>query len=80
MTYDCDILIDATELGDVAKAAGVRYRIGMDSSAETGEAAAIGPNDVVQDMTMVMTLKKYDRDMPSTRPEGYDESLYVNCC
>ena len=80
VTYDCDILIDATELGDVAKAAGVRYRIGMDSSAETGEAAAIGPNDVVQDMTMVMTLKKYDRDMTITRPEGYDESLYVNCC
>lgn len=78
--YDCDILIDGTELGDVAKAAEVRYRIGMDSSAETGEVAAIGPNDVVQDMTMVMTLKKYDKDMTIERPDGYDESLYVNCC
>lgn len=80
VSYDCDLLIDATELGDVAKAAGVRYRLGMDSSADTGESAAIGPNDIVQDLTMVMTLKNYGKDMSIEMPEGYDESLYVNCC
>ena len=80
VSYDCDLPIDATELGDVAKAAGVRYRLGMDSGADTGESAAIGPNDIVQDLTMVMTLKNYGKDMSIEMPEGYDESLYVNCC
>ncbi|MGM9788530.1 MAG: FAD-dependent oxidoreductase [Candidatus Cryptobacteroides sp.] len=80
LSYDCDILIDATELGDVAKAVGVEYRIGMDSSEETGEKAAIGPNEVVQDLTMVMTLKNYGKDMSIAKPEAYDRSKYVNCC
>ena len=80
LSFYCDILIDATELGDVAKAVGVEYRVGMDSPEMTGEKAAIGPNDVVQDLTMVMTLKNYGKDMTIPKPEGYDESKYVNCC
>lgn len=76
----CDILIDATELGDVARAAGVRYHIGMDAPSYAGESLAIGPNDVVQDITMVMTVKDYGRDVTIARPDGYDESLYADCC
>ncbi len=79
-TVDADIVIDCTELGDVAKAAGVKYHVGMDSPSYTGESMAIGPNDIVQDITMVMTLKNYGKDVTIEKPEGYDESLYVNCC
>ena len=79
----CKVLIDGTELGDVAKACGVAYHIGFDPRSYTGEAMALEEgNDIVQDMTMVMTIKDYGPDADKTieRPEGYDESLYVNCC
>lgn len=79
-TVDADLVIDCTELGDVAKAAGVKYRVGMDSPSYAGETMAIGPNDVVQDLTMVMTLKDYGHDVTIARPEGYNESLYYNSC
>ena len=79
-TIEADLVIDCTELGDVAKAAGVRYRVGMDSPSYAGESMAIGPNDVVQDLTMVMTLKDYGHDVTIARPEGYNETLYYNSC
>ena len=79
-TISADIVIDCTELGDVAKAAGIPYHVGMDSPDYAGEPMAIGPNDVVQDITMVMTLKNYNKDVTIARPEGYDESLYYNSC
>lgn len=77
------VLIDATELGDVAKACGVAYRIGMDSSSETGESIAPQTaNDVIQDMTFVAFLKDYgpDADMTIDMPEGYDPSLFADSC
>lgn len=77
-----EVLIDATELGDIAKACGVAYRIGMEASAETGE--SIAPehsNDVVQDLTYVAFLKDYgpDADMTIDEPEGYDPSVFADC-
>lgn len=77
-----DVLIDATELGDIAKACGVAYRIGMEASAQTGE--AIAPecsNDVIQDLTYVAFLKDYgpDADMTIDEPEGYDPSVFADC-
>ena len=77
------VLIDATELGDVAKACGVAYRIGMDSSSETGESIAPeNANDVIQDMTFVAFLKDYGpyADMTIDKPEGYDPSLFADSC
>ena len=77
------VLIDATELGDVAKACGVAYRLGMDSSSETGESIAPeNANDVIQDMTFVAFLKDYgpDADMTIDKPEGYDPSLFADSC
>ena len=37
LTVRTKVLIDASELGDVAAACGVKYRVGMDSRGETGE-------------------------------------------
>lgn len=76
-----DVLIDATELGDIAKACGVDYRIGMEASSETGESIApVEANDVIQDLTFVAFLKDYgpDADMTVDEPEGYDPSLFAN--
>ncbi len=76
-----NVIIDGTELGDVAKACGVEYRIGMEAASQTGESIAPAEaNDVIQDLTYVAILKDYgkDADMTIARPEGYDPSLFYN--
>lgn len=81
-TVTADVLIDGTELGDVAKACGVEYNIGMESSSDTGESIAPAQaNDVIQDLTYVAILKDYgpDADMTLEKPDGYDPSLFANC-
>lgn len=79
----CKVLIDGTELGDVAKACGVAYHIGFDPKSYTGEEMAFEEgNDIIQDMTMVMTIKDFgpDADMSIECPEGYRREEYLNCC
>lgn len=76
-----DVLIDATELGDVAKACGVDYRVGMEASSQTGESIAPDEsNDVIQDLTAVAFLKDYGpgADMTIDCPEGYDPMLFAD--
>lgn len=76
-----DVLIDGTELGDVAKACGVEYRIGMEASSDTGESIAPEKaNDIIQDLTYVAVLKDYgpDADMTIEKPEGYDPAPFAN--
>ena len=78
-----DVLIDATELGDVAAMCGVSYEIGMESSSVTGESIAPAKaNDVIQDLTVVAVLKDYGTGADKTidRPNGYDPSVYASCC
>lgn len=75
------ILIDATELGDVAKMCGVGYTIGMDSKETTGESIAPDvANDIIQDLTYVAILKDYGKDMTIARPEGYELARFACCC
>ena len=64
-TLRCRILIDGTELGDVAASVG---------------APALRDGAAVQDMTYVAIVKEYDHPVPIPRPEGYDIDLYRNCC
>lgn len=71
------ILIDATELGDVAKACGVKYDIGMEACAVCGEDIAPDKaNDIIQDLTYVMILKDFGVDKTIPKPAGYDASLF----
>ncbi len=74
-------LIDATELGDIAKACGVNYDIGMDSRNTTGESIAPDKsNSIIQDLTYVAILKNYGRDMTINRPVGYDSTAFACAC
>lgn len=74
-------LIDATELGDIAKACGVKYDIGMESRSETKEdIAPEKANNIVQDITYVAVLKDYGRDMTIPRPENYDSLVFACAC
>ncbi len=77
------VLIDGTELGDVAKEAGVPYRIGMDRRAETGEEiASESGNDIIQDLTYVAVLQDFGAGADKTiaRPENYDPSPFFCTC
>lgn len=74
-------LIDATELGDIAKACGVKYDIGMESRDKTKEdIAPEEANNIVQDITYVAILKDYGRDMTIARPGNYDPSVFACSC
>ncbi|MDO9154316.1 MAG: FAD-dependent oxidoreductase [Paludibacter sp.] len=77
------VLIDATELGDVAKACGVKYDIGMDSRSVSGEDIAHeNANNIVQDLTYVMVLKDYGTNANKSidKPDNYNPSLYYCSC
>ncbi len=77
------VLIDATELGDVAAAVGVPYDVGMDSRTATGEVSAPPQaNRIVQDLTYAAILKDYGPDSVRTipRPAGYDRSQFLCAC
>ena len=81
LTVRTKVLIDATELGDVAALAGVGYDIGMDARAESGEAIAPEEsNAIVQDLTYVAILQEYDHDVTIPQPEGYDKSDFACSC
>ena len=74
------MLVDCTELGDVAARLGIPYDLGMDSARDMGEdVAPEETNDIIQDLTYVITARFYDRDMTISRPKGYDASLYEGC-
>jgi hypothetical protein len=82
-TATAPLLIDATELGDVAAAQGLRYRLGMDARAEIGEEfAPEQANDIIQDLTFVATLQDYglgaDKTIP--KPANYDPSEFDCAC
>ena len=80
-TVKTSYLIDATELGDVAKAAGLLYHAGMDSNKDTGEPQAPDKeNNIVQDLTYAITVKKFDTPQLIARPKDYDPLEFRNCC
>ena len=75
------ILIDATELGDVASKAGVPFSLGMDARSETGEAEAPDEANVfIQDMTYAITVRCYDTPHLISRPENYDPKEFCDAC
>lgn len=73
-----DLLIDATELGDIAHMAGVEWDMGMESKAMTGEEVAPdSANSIIQDLTYVAVLKDYGRDVTIPCPDGYDPQEFA---
>ena len=70
-----DVLIDATEYGDVIPLAGAAYRVGNQVSG-----ASIDPNACIQSLTYVAVIKRYDQGVPQALkidapPPGYGKHL-----
>ena len=59
------ILIDGTELGDVAATLGV---------------TELQDRVTAQDLTYVAIVKEYDHPVTPVKPEGYDPEYYRHCC
>lgn len=83
MKVRAKLVVDGTDLGDVAAMAGAAYDLGMESRHLTGESfAPETANDIVQDFTMVAILKDYgagaDKTIP--RPPGYDPERFRCSC
>jgi len=79
--YSSEVLIDATELGDISKMCGAKYDIGMDSRHDTGEdIAPEKANNIIQDLTYVAVLKDYGREVPMDKPVGYDPLMFGCSC
>ncbi|MEL6925147.1 MAG: FAD-dependent oxidoreductase, partial [Bacteroidota bacterium] len=77
------ILIDGTDLGDVAAAAGAGFDIGMDARADSDESMAPeNANDIIQDLTYAAILKDYGpgANKTITKPAGYDRRQFLCAC
>lgn len=77
------LLIDATELGDVAAAQGLDYRLGMDAREVIGEIyAPAEANNIIQDLTYVATLQDYGKGVDKTipKPANYDPAEFACAC
>ena len=81
MSIRTRLLVDATETMDVASKLGAGWRKGMDKRGDTGERIASETGSpAIQDLTYCLTVKDYGVDMTIPRPEGYDPTIYYNCC
>ncbi|MBL7818138.1 MAG: FAD-dependent oxidoreductase [Saprospiraceae bacterium] len=82
-TIKARIVVDATELGDVARLVGVPYKIGTDDAGLTGEIGyANKQTDIVQDLTYSAILKTYKKGSAPLvkKPKNYDASLFQCAC
>jgi len=77
------VVIDGTDLGDIAAAAGATFDIGMDARSKTQEAMAPeNANDIIQDLTYAAILKDFGKgtNKTITKPEGYDRTQFLCAC
>lgn len=80
---NADMIIDATELGDVMGFLKIPYRVGMDSRFDTGESfAPEKANNIIQDLTYVVVLKDFGKNADKTiaKPMGYNAQEFECCC
>jgi FAD dependent oxidoreductase len=80
---NADIIIDATEMGDVMASAKVPYDLGMEAEAIIGEKVGVAEsNNIVQDLTYVAILKDYGAGTDNTiaKPTNYDPAEFDGVC
>jgi hypothetical protein len=81
-TIQAKIIIDATELGDVAALLGVKYDVGMDAQSTYQERVAPQQaNDIIQDLTYVAMLKDYHQVQKPVNPSAdYRREDFICAC
>lgn len=82
-TVQSKILIDATELGDIAAKVGIQYDLGMDAQTTYNEAIAPEKsNHIIQDLTYTAILKDFGANADKTlpKPANYDIEEFRCAC
>ncbi|MEO9892024.1 FAD-dependent oxidoreductase [Aurantibacter sp.] len=87
-TIKTKILIDATEIGELLPLVNADFRLGMDSSDDSGEKEAPKTaNTIVQDMTFVIILEDISKDNKTNgkkglvkKPKNYNPDAYKCAC
>lgn len=84
-TTKTNILIDATEIGELLPLVGADFRLGMDAKSDTGEKEAPETaNGIVQDLTYVLLLEdvgtKKGRKGLVRKPSNYNPEAYACAC
>jgi ribulose 1,5-bisphosphate synthetase/thiazole synthase len=75
------ILIDGTELGDVAAKVGVKYDVGMESKETYNEKVAPEKAyNIVQDLTYVAILKECNKEVTISKPLNYKKEDFICAC
>jgi hypothetical protein len=80
---NAEVIIDATEMGDVMASAKVPYDLGMEAETLTGEKVGVTEsNNIVQDLTYVAILKDYGAGTDNTiaKPTSYDPAEFDGAC
>ena len=83
LQINANLVIDATELGDVMADASIPYSLGMEAGNITGENVGITTSsNVVQDLTYVAVLKDYGpaADCTIVKPAGYQPMEFDGAC
>jgi hypothetical protein len=78
-----NVVIDATELGDVLASAHLPYDIGLESNALTNENVGVNSSfHIVQDLTYVAILKDYGptKDCTIVKPANYNPAEFDASC
>lgn len=82
-TVKAKVLVDGTDLGDVAAAVGASYDLGMDAASKTGEKMAPSEaNNIIQDFTYAAILKDCGEGADKTipKPANYDPTPFLCSC
>jgi len=83
LVINSKLIVDATELGDIMAYLKIPYRLGMDSQLDTKESfAPQQANNIVQDITYVVTLKDFGKGADKTiaKPSGYNPKEFACAC
>lgn len=81
VTVKAQVVVDATETGDVAAKAGAKFNVGFDSRKSTGEAIAPEEaNPLIEEITWIAVVKDYGAGTDHTldKPEGYNAADYAS--
>lgn len=73
-----NVVVDATDLGDVFASAGCSYDLGTEDSFQSGEPSAPGRSTIIQDLTWAATLQDFGKGAEKTieKPANYDPQKY----
>lgn len=81
LKFKAKILIDGTELGDVAAAVGAKFDLGFDpESTLTKSITTTYQDPIIQDLTYAAILQKTDTPSIIPKPSGYNPEAFRCAC